>query len=187
MTFEEKLEDELTTLLTGVLDAQEAIAAPLPDNIDDFFKVHEQSRIWVGYQSSDFDEKMKDIVGVVQDDTVLIIITLQARKRRGEKGIYALRKQVHDTLVGYTPTDFTRKLYNSYFGPPKTEGVPLLNAQQWTFEYHLKAERISVQGRPEPDNFLTQYQSSSTVADLQMPATDIPTPPKPLIDLYRTT
>lgn len=176
MEFEEKLEDELTALITAVLDADDALAAPLPDDIAQFFAVQEKSRVWVGYQSSDYAEHMSDITGVVQDDSVLVIVTLQARTRRGDKGIYALRKLVHQALIGYRPENCTRKLYNCYFGPPKTEGVPLLSNQQWTYEYHIKTERVHVQALPEDDNILTNYQTQSAATDLTMPAPQIPVP-----------
>ena len=157
------LEDEIAALLQTALGVNYEVA-PNPENTEEYRKPFDKVRLWVGYQQSDLSDPV-DTQAVIQDEKVMFIVTMQAATLREDNGIYKTKRKVQDALLGYIPTNCSRKIYGKYFGPPKSEDA--LIEDFWTYEYHLFTETKAVQARAEDDANLIPpvpgYQPDATV------------------------
>lgn len=147
----EALENEIVAALQTALGSDYEVKAN-PENIEEFSIAFDKTRVWVGYQQSDFGDLESTRV-VTQDEDVTVILTLQSRTLRGDTGIYATKKKVQDVLLGKVPGNCYQKFYAIYFGPPKHDDV--LCEDAWTFEYHIKTATKAVQAVSDNDTQLT--------------------------------
>lgn len=109
MTVIEQIENCIVERLKPLEALPDFDVVALPENHKDFERPTIQGRITVAYEMSDFDQGRSGAVpalsagNVVQENEMHFHIAVQARKLRGERGIYDLITKVKKLLLGFQP------------------------------------------------------------------------------------
>lgn len=101
----EKLEDEIVQKLNS--DEEFPVisdAIPLPDDIDSYKTPTLKGLVTAVFVSDKFDAN-QSIGQISQHSTLVLNISIQSRKRRGDTGVYKITSLVMDLLTGFAPTD----------------------------------------------------------------------------------
>lgn len=138
------LEDELVAVLRATITDVVVIIVPLPENTADFKRPPVGgARITVGFNESNFKDTLST-VPILQPDEMVLVISMQSRTLRDTYGIYTLKTQVEQALIGYTPANCDMPITGMYFGPPGP-GMDVLDLDGWSFVYHIKTRTALVQ------------------------------------------
>lgn len=119
-------------------------AVEIPENEGDYRKAFTKSRATVQYLESDFDPS-SSVNQVVQEEKVRFRVSFEARKLRGEGGIYQLMDLVKKSLIGYRPPNCERVTVYRY---------TVINFEQnlWQPALDFQTRAINVQAfEDEPD------------------------------------
>ncbi len=142
------LETDITTRLNNYFTSQNVEnlyeAVELPENVEEYRKAFSKARATVQYLESDFDPSTS-INQVVQEEKVRIRVTFEARKLRGDGGLYSLMDAVKKALIGYKPPNCERLTIFRY---------TLLDFEQnlWQPALDFQCRTINVQAfEDEPD------------------------------------
>lgn len=151
------LEDEIVGVLRVAITDIKVEIVHLPENTADYKRpAVGGARLTVGYNESNFKDPLSTLP-VIQADEISMIISLLSRTLRSTYGIYTLKKQCEDALLGYTPANCDMPIVGVYFGPPGP-GMEVLNEDVWCFVFHIKTRSALVQARGIVDApFLPTY------------------------------
>lgn len=101
----ELAENEIATKLLSNLDISTYCdVIPLPDDVSEYRIPTIKGLITVVFISEKF-ESNQSVGQVSQHSTATFSISIQARRLRGVKGVYAISEMVKKSLVGFRPSD----------------------------------------------------------------------------------
>lgn len=144
--------EQIETDFVGKLSALAASGIdvrPLPETEAEFRKAVTNSTVSIGiidaeYGEPNAEERKKPItIGVVTEfEHVYVRVIIQARKLRGENGIYAIWEQCRDTLIGFKAADCDRAVIIDFKLREHTSNI---------FDYQgvFKVKRLVVQDYSE--------------------------------------
>jgi hypothetical protein len=137
----EQLEDKMVDLLKGRFFE----IKPLPDTDGELrHGVTLKPRVWVSYDASDYSDT--DTLDVVfQDDKIRIGFDIQAMKRRGENGIFAIRDAIQSKVLGLKLPGYDKMQLVAF--------TPLAPSSPNSWHYYLQFSTVGkvVENQPDPD------------------------------------
>jgi hypothetical protein len=157
------LEDDIVAVLRVAIPDTKVEIVHLPENTADFKRpAVGGARLTVGFNESNFKDP-NSLLPVTQPDELCLVVSLLSRTLRSTYGIYTLKKQCEDALLGYVPDNCDMPIVGTYFGPPGP-GMEVLNEDVWCFVFHIKTRSMLVQARDITDaNFTPSYTPPLTV------------------------
>ncbi len=142
------IEESIAERLDSMKDAGYGVAV-LPD-VEADFKNPIGPQVWVSYQKSKFDQTSDDprLYGsgpTHQKEVLNFELTIQAKKLRGNAGVYKTLELVRLLLVGFKPTN-CHKLYMIEVAPAT------FKENLWTYKMHMACQSVVIEhGDAEED------------------------------------
>lgn len=134
-TIYELLEDAVDTRLAPLRPATEV--QPWPDNESEFNKAFEKGRISFHCHSAKADEQLATDVSS-NEEVVTVHLLIQSRSRKGQYGIFDLKRSVDAVLNGFKPAGWKR-FTSDDFHQAKYEG------NVWFYNYLFKTVSVNQQ------------------------------------------
>jgi hypothetical protein len=144
-TAEQDIVNKITAYITsiGQTDLYEAALIPETEQqYTDFYSNFTKARVAVQYVDSQYDPGSSAGIGL-QEERARFRLTYEARKLRGDGGIYNLMEITKLALVGFRPTDADRMTLAKY---------GLLEFEQGAWQPYLEFECRALNVQVDDDN-----------------------------------
>ena len=145
----------------------------LPETQADYSRPFVNGKITVAYHSSNYD-KPNSVGHMSQYEEIAIIISIQSRFLRGDKGVYNIASIVRKALIGFEPANYWR-MWAKEFGLKDAK----LEDGLWTYYGLFCTKALAVEDFEEDVSRLVSqisYDNDLTGETFSVSEEDAPTP-----------
>lgn len=176
-----ELEEAIVTRLAPLAQAGHEVVSQ-PENQNDFKRTVNGARVTVGYVGSEF-AKVSSTAQIRQEETPKFEVAIQARKLRGNGGLYSVIEAIRTLLIGFRPPHCERMrvmeiglvdYVDSVFTYSIVFGATSLAVEQFAAEDAVLIRKITIDSNPDnpgavvapPPNTFPPNPPSARIGDL---------------------